>query len=169
MQISDSELNEQFDKLYREHHGWLTGWIKSRLGCAQLANDFAQDAFVKVLVKRSASQLQKPRAYLSCVARSLMIDLFRRRSLEQAYNDALALQPEFVEISPETRQCIIETLLEIDRLLDNLGERGREIFLMAQIDGLTYVEISRRLGVSVNTVRKHFIRAMTQCLLLIDD
>ena len=74
-----------------------------------------------------------------------------------------------MEISPETRSLIIETLMEIDRLLDGLGGRTREIFLMAQLDGLSYVEIGRRLGVSVTTVKKHAVRALTHCLLLVED
>ena len=40
---------------------------------------------------------------------------------------------------------------------------------MAQLDGLSYVEIARRLDVSVTTVKKHAMRAMTQCLLLVED
>ncbi len=169
MQVPDNELNKQFSHFYIEHNHWLIGWIKSRLGCAEQAGDLAQDTFVNVLLKQHFSQLRQPRAYLSSVARNLIIDLFRRRSVEQAYLSSLALQPEYTEISPEARHSIIETLVEIDHLLDNLGERGRSIFLMAQIDGLSYVEISRQLHISVNTVRKYFIRAMTQCLLLIDD
>ncbi|MNN78537.1 putative RNA polymerase sigma factor FecI [compost metagenome] len=98
-----------------------------------------------------------------------MIDMFRRRSLEQAYLETLALSPEPIDISPETRTLIIETLMEIDRLLDGLGGRTREIFLLAQLDGLSYVEIGRRLNVSVNTVKKHAVRALTHCLLLADD
>jgi RNA polymerase sigma-70 factor (ECF subfamily) len=40
---------------------------------------------------------------------------------------------------------------------------------MAQLDGLAFTEIGKRLGLSVNTVRKHFVRAMTHCLLLLED
>jgi RNA polymerase sigma-70 factor (ECF subfamily) len=98
-----------------------------------------------------------------------MIDMFRRRAVEQAYLDTLANLPEPVALSPETRSLIIETLMEIDRLLDGLGERTREIFLMAQLDGLSYVEIGRCLDVSVTTVKKHAVRALTHCLLLIED
>ena len=72
-------------------------------------------------------------------------------------------------MSPETRLQIIETLVEIDRLLDGLGGRTREIFLMAQLDGLSYVDIARRLEVSVTTVKKHAVRALTHCLLLVGD
>ena len=55
------------------------------------------------------------------------------------------------------------------KLLDGLGARTREIFLMAQLDGLSYVEIGRRLDVSVTTVKKHAVRALTHCLMLAED
>ena len=59
--------------------------------------------------------------------------------------------------------------MDIDRMLDGLGSRTREIFLMAQLHGLSYVEIGRRLQLSVNTVKKHASRALTHCLLLMDE
>ncbi|MDH1264840.1 MULTISPECIES: sigma-70 family RNA polymerase sigma factor [unclassified Pseudomonas] len=169
MSTTDLTLHDAMHHLYREHHGWLQGWLRKRLGCAEHAADVAQDTFLRLMAQRSAPEFREPRAYLSTVARSLMIDMFRRRALEQAYLDALAVLPEPVDISPETRSIIIETLLEIDALLDGLGERGREIFLMAQLDGLSFVEIGRRLELSTNTVRKHFVRALTHCLLLLED
>ncbi|BDZ73882.1 hypothetical protein GCM10025856_16010 [Methylophaga marina] len=72
-------------------------------------------------------------------------------------------------MSAEQHHLIIDTLLQIEQMLDEMSERGRHIFLLAQLDGLSFAEISRRLNVSVPTVRKHFIRAMTQCLLLLED
>jgi len=150
--------------LYVGHHAWLAGWLRKRLGCREQAADLAQDTFLKVLLNDKAGELKEPRAYLTSVARSLMIDMFRRRRIEQAYQEVLATQPEAVGDSPETHFLVLEALIDIDRMLDQLGERGRTIFLMAQVDGLNLTEISRRLNLSVNTVRKHFIRAMAQCL-----
>lgn len=169
MSSVDVPLQYAVHSLYQEHHNWLCGWLKKRLGCADNAADLAQDTFIRVLTLRKAAELREPRAYLSSIARSLMIDLFRRRALEQAYLETLATLPEPLAISPETRALILETLMEIDRLLDGLGSRTREIFLLSQLDGLTYVEIGRRLGVSVNTVKKHAVRALTHCLLLLED
>jgi len=169
--MSSVDLNHQHavHTLYENHHSWLCGWLRQRLGCIDNAADLAQDTFIRVMTQRKTPELREPRAYLSTVARSLMIDMFRRRALEQAYLETLALNPEPMDISPETRTLIIETLIEIDRLLDGLGERTREIFLLAQLDGLSYVEIGRRLKVSVTTVKKHAVRALTHCLLLVED
>jgi RNA polymerase sigma-70 factor (ECF subfamily) len=169
--MSSVDLSRQHavHRLYQEHHSWLCGWLRRRLGCNHHAADLAQDTFIRVLTQRKSLELREPRAYLSTIARSLMIDMFRRRAVEQAYLETLANLAEPMAVSPETRSLIIETLMEIDRLLDGLGERTREIFLMAQLDGLSYVEIGRRLDVSVTTVKKHAVRALAHCLLLIGD
>lgn len=170
MKPSAAEFDLPFEQLYAEHNGWLTAWLNRRLSCRDQACDLAQDVFIRVLTQRRAEELREPRAYLSSIARSLLVNLFRRRSIEQAYLDALALSASAAfEPSPEERRQIIEALLEIDRLLDQLGERPREIFLRVQLDGLSMAEVGRQMGISANTVRKHFIRAMAQCLALLDD
>ncbi|MBW7901508.1 MAG: sigma-70 family RNA polymerase sigma factor [Rhodocyclaceae bacterium] len=169
METRTAEFDAQFEQIYSTHHGWLRAWIRRRLQCADQACDLAQDVFIRVLVQRRAAELREPKAYLSSIARNLMVDLFRRRSIEQAYADALAVRADALEPSPEARQLVVETLLEIDRLLDRLGGRARDVFLRVQLDGLSLAEVGRQMGLSTNTVRKHFIRAMAQCLALIDD
>ncbi|ACO80229.1 RNA polymerase sigma factor, FecI family [Azotobacter vinelandii CA] len=158
-----------FHTLYSQHHDWLKGWLRSRIGNTSDAADLAQDTFMRVLANRNADGIREPRTYLSTIARALLIDHFRRQSIERAYLEALAARPEPLAISPETRLAILETLTAIDAMLDGLGERTRAIFLAVQLEGLGYAAVGERLGVSVTTVKKHLIRAMTHCLLLMDD
>ena len=152
--------------LYRDHHGWLHGWLRGKLGNAGDAADLAQDTFVRLLGKREAAPLREACGYLATIARGLLVDRYRRQALEQAYLEALAQQPQPLAVSAETHAIIIETLLAVDRLLERLGTRTRTIFLLAQIEELSYVEISKRLGVSLPTVKKHLVRAYTECLVL---
>ena len=152
--------------LYSEHHGWLYGWLRGKLGNRAEAADLAQDTFLRLLGKRDAAPLREPRGYLATIARGLLVDRYRRQALEQAYLEALAQQAEPVSMCAETHAIIIETLLAVDRLLDSLGARTRAIFLLAQIEELSYADISRRLGVSLPTVKKHLVRAYTECLML---
>jgi len=126
-------------RLYSEHNGWLKGWLRARLGNTADACDLAQDTFLRVMTARHDAPIREPRSYLSAIARALLIDKVRRRTIEQAYLQALALRPEPVDISPEIRLSIIETLIAIDCMLDELGTRTREIFLAVQLEGLSYV------------------------------
>ena len=40
--------------------------------------------------------------------------------------------------------------------------------MLAQFDGLTYVQIGAQIGVSVTTVKNHMVRALACCLALVD-
>lgn len=162
----ESAANQHLHALYRDNSGWLRGWLHKRLNNAADAADLAQDTFVRVLLARTAGTLQEPRHYLATIARGLVIDLYRRRSLEQAYLDALKLCPEVHAPSAEARALVLDSLLAIDRMLDGLGPRTRQVFLAIQLDGLTYEKTAERLGVSVTTVRKHLAAGLMHCLLL---
>lgn len=166
--VPDTAACMGLETLYREHSGWLRVWLRQRLNNSADAADLAQDTFIRVLLARTAGTLKEPRHYLATIARGLVIDLYRRRSLENAYLEALALQPEHYAPSAETRAAILDTLLNIDRMLDDLGPRTRAIFLAVQLDGLSYEKAAERVGVSVTTVRKHLARALMHCLLLED-
>lgn len=84
MSANDLSLRSAVNDLYCDHHGWLQGWLRKRLGNAFDAADLTQDTFVRVIKARSALDIREPRPYLSMIAKGLLIDLFRRRSLEHS-------------------------------------------------------------------------------------
>jgi RNA polymerase sigma factor (sigma-70 family) len=173
MSAADPVLHRQLHTLYSDHHGWLQGWLRRKLGNTCDAADLAQDTFVRILTapdhspeKQGEWQLSEPRAYLTLIAKRLMANLFRRRSLEQSYLEALGALPEAHAPSPEQQAIILETLQEIDTMLDGLAPKVRAAFLMAQLEGLAYAEIAERLGVSERTVKRYMAEALARCILL---
>jgi RNA polymerase sigma factor (sigma-70 family) len=155
--------------LYGQHHGWLKNWLRGRTGNCADAADLAQDTFMRMLTARQLPALREPRHYLVTIARGLLIDKARRRALEHAYLEVLAARPEPVDVSPETYHLIIESLMAIDAMLHGLGARTRHIFLLVQLEGLSYVEVARQTGLSVTTVKNHLGKALLQCILLMDE
>jgi len=153
--------------LYQEHHGWLQQWLCGKLGCSHSAADLAQDTFVRLLRRRRSSvPVDQPRAYLRVIANGLVVDYYRRRSLEQAYLEALAQMPEPAAISPMEKEALLETLNQIDSMLDGLTVRVRKVFLMSQLDGASYAEIALAFGVSTRTVKRDMKQAFARCLTL---
>lgn len=150
--------------LYSAHHHWLKNWLLRRLGSAFDAEDLAQDTFMRVLTGGAAVHIQEPRAFLSTVAKRVMIDFFRRNALERAWLDTLALMPEETHPSPEQQQCLLETLQQIDTMLDGLNSKVRQAFLLAQLEGVPYADIALKLGVSVSSVKKYIAKAAEHCL-----
>jgi RNA polymerase sigma-70 factor (ECF subfamily) len=151
-------------QLYREHHSWLVSWLDKRVQCRLQAEDHAQDTFVRLMTSGQTPNLHEPRPYLATIAKNLLINHWRRTSIEQVYLERLSLLPEATALSAEENAIILETLQEIDELLNHLPEKARKAFFMSQIDGLTYLEIAEKLGVSDRMVRKYMVQAMVQCL-----
>ncbi|CAI8930682.1 RNA polymerase sigma factor FecI [Pseudomonas sp. IT-P12] len=154
------------ERIYVQHHSWLYGWLKGKLHDACDAADVAHDTFVRILGSRDASQIREPKDYLVTVARGLVIDRYRRRAIEVAYLETLAARPEATAISEEDKALIIETLIAVDKALADLGVRARRIFMLSQIEGLTYQQIAEQMQVSLTTVKKHMIRALTECSMI---
>ncbi|AVF38644.1 RNA polymerase subunit sigma [Pandoraea apista] len=149
--------------LYNDHHGWLKGWLHRKTGCSHRAADLAHDTFVRLLERETPRMLASPRAFLTTVAQRVLYNHWRREQIERAYLYALAQQPEALVPSPEERAIVLETLLEIDRCLDGLPSLVKRAFLLAQLDGMTHLEIAAELGISLSTVKRHLVRAGTQC------
>lgn len=155
----------EFDRLYLGHHEWLQRWFCKKLGCTFQAADLTQDTFVRLLLKQVGQHhFTTPHFYLLHIAKGLLVDHWRRQSLEKSYLDALLLQEHAQVPSLEVQAILIETLLEVDAMLDRLPLKVRKAFLFAQIDGLTYREIAELLAVSERMVKKYMASAMMHCL-----
>ena len=149
--------------LYLDHHRWLTEWLRHKLGCPQGAADLAHDTFMRLLTARETPDIAQPRAFLTTVAKRVLFNHYRRQDLERAYLESLAQMPEMVAPSEEHKAIILQTLMELDELLDGLPRQVKRAFLLAQIDGLTYPQIAAELGISVATVKRHLNKAAMRC------
>lgn len=156
--------SDEFVSLYREHHGWLVQMLRRRLnGNADNAADLAHDTFERVMRSESLAAFAEPRGFLTTVAKRLLIDQSRRRAIEQAYMETLAARSEDVEPGPETHALVVEALDAICRMMEQLPPRVRRVFVLAQVEGLPYLEVAQALGISVQAVQRDMVKAWQQC------
>lgn len=160
-------LSQDFEHLYGNHHHWLLAWVNWRLGNAADAADLAHDAFVRLLTRPCHFDTpQQARSYLRKMANGMCVDLWRRRSLEQAWLDTLAKQPEPTVSSAEDQAIVLEALGEIDTMLRELPPKVAHAFVMAVACEMTDQEVADTLNVSARMVRKYVARAMLCCMKL---
>lgn len=158
----------QVDALYADHHGWLYSWLRRKLGDTYHAADLAHDTFVRVMVSRRLPSTLgvQPRALLTHIAKGLMIDHWRRQEVERAFLEVLALMPEAQAPSAEAHLLVLEALWRADAMLNRLPSRTREIFLLVQLDGLSYQQVADQLDTALITVKRHMRTAYAACLAL---
>ena len=167
---SDCLPQKNIDTLYKDHQGYLFAWLRKKLGCSESAADIAQDTFVRILQHRHKTgelpEFREPRASLTTVAGRLMHDLFRKQALEKAYLEALAQIPESIAPSAEEEHQIYALLYELDTILESLKPIVRQVFLLSQLQGLTYNEIAHKLAISERSVKRYMAMAFEECLIL---
>jgi RNA polymerase sigma-70 factor (ECF subfamily) len=161
--IGQFAFQRQVETLYVDHNGWLRTVLRRKLGNAFDAADLAHDVYLQLMRKGQLPPTGESRRHLTQIANGLVIDLYRRRQIESAYLQALALLPEPSAPDEETRALAIEALIQIDAALHSLPPKARQALLLCKLDGLSYREIAAELQVSVSSVEKYIAAGLMAC------
>jgi RNA polymerase sigma factor (sigma-70 family) len=126
------------------------------------AEDVVQEACVHVLRLPAPGAVQEPARFLARITRNLWIDRSRRRRREAALFDSSAGPEPAIGhgLDPERIASGEETLLRALAAIDALPPRCRQAFELHRFEGLSYVGIAHRMGISVSMVEKHIAEAM---------
>lgn len=134
------------------------------------AQDAAQEAFLKVY--RSLDRFEGRSSFYTWLYRLTMnvcLDLKRRDRSDRRVEWNEELPPEPDDSSPMAPDPIPEPSAELERsqlrdamqsAIDTLPDDARRTFLLREVDGLSYAEIARALGIPKGTVmsRLHYAR-----------
>ena len=154
----------EVDDIFRQHYGWLRARLMRRVSSHCEAEDVASETFLQLTEDGGRSEIREPRAFLTTIAKRILIKLWQRQDLEQAYADTLRQMPEAVALSPEEHSMLVEAICQIDRALAALPLPVKTAFLLSRLDGLSYPQIAEHMGVSLATVERHMKRALLQCV-----
>jgi len=151
--------------MFERYYPALLGFLFTELKDPDTARDIAQETYARVLLfARGQGAIREPRALLYRTARNLMVDHHRRgrvhglRQLEAC--DAL---PGADCDQPDNRLADQQEVARLLAAVETLPPRCREAFVLHKFDGLPQAEVARRMGITVNMVEKHIIRALLAC------
>lgn len=154
------------DQLYRSHQSWLHQWLRQKLGNTDQAADLVQDTFIKLLQTRDELfGIKEPRAYLTSIAKNLLIDQVRRKRIEQAYLDGLSQMEYMLDAvaSPEDQMQIIQAINQLCKALEGVSEKAQQAFILHYLEGYTHKEIAEHLNVSTKMIQKYLASCLIQC------
>lgn len=153
-------------RLYLAHKRALQDYLTRKLRDPVLAADLTHDAFLRIAERGDASAITNDRAYLFRTAHNLAVDHVRlagRRRTDLTEDKRLA---EIPENSPPFDEVVAarQMLTRLHAVIAELPDRTRRIFVLAKIEGLTYVEIANQLGISESSVQKHLGMALAHVM-----
>ena len=152
---------DRLARLYKTYYHGLLDYACSILRSEDAAEDVVQDLFVYLL--SSKSQVPLTKSYLYTSVRNRAFDILKGEKVRQAWaEEQRHVVTEQDKVDEDVEQKIKEKELEvrIEKVLLEMPERRREIFLLARFHGFTYKEIAVMLNVSVNVVDKQMGKAL---------
>lgn len=151
-----------FDRIYELYSHKLFSFVFKILKNEAEADDIVQEVFVKIWESRHKLEDNKLlNSYIFTIAYNNSIDLIRKRINNTKYLEHLKNSAS-INVSPTIISQIEfnELNSQAEKLIANLPERQKQVYLLHREEGLTYPEIAEKLGISKNTVENHMVKAL---------
>lgn len=155
-----ADSKQSFEELYYRYSARIYGNLKKLLKSDELAEEFLQEVFVKVWDKRNNIDVEKSfRSYLFRISENMVFDFFRKAARDKKLQDHLISVATEYYSHIEESLCINEDMAILSKAIDQLPPKRRHIFMLCKIEGKSYEEVSKELGISVSTINDHIVKA----------
>ncbi|HCV15125.1 MAG TPA: RNA polymerase sigma-70 factor [Rikenellaceae bacterium] len=124
----------------------------------EMASDIAQDVFTKIWEKGMNVHPDRDKNLLYKMASDMFITRMRRKRIELDFRNSIKIDRE--ENSPEDDMLYNQLKGNYAKVLGEMNQGQRDVFLMSRSEGLKYEEISQRLGIGVKAVEKRMNGAL---------
>lgn len=147
-----------FDTIFLENFKAIRNFIYYKCGDIEMAEDIAQDAFLKVWEMKDKIKLVTVKQFLYTISNNIFINTMKQKQLSfkfgnRLFNDRHIESPEFLLELKEFDQ-------KLQKAIAGLQDKNKIVFLMNRIDRMTYNEIAQNLGISVKAVEKRMKNAL---------
>jgi RNA polymerase sigma-70 factor (ECF subfamily) len=165
-----------FVAVYTEHYETLCRFARRYVRSSPAAEELVHDVFLRLWMRRALSQSSGLTPdYLYAAVRNAAIDVLRRTRSEQRALDRASRGGANTASSPscgdfghevalgggETVE-VLDLAASLQRAIDELPARPREVLLLKWRLGLSNGEVAARLGLALKTVEMHVTRALAR-------
>lgn len=148
------------------HERQLRLWLRSAFPAVDV-DDVVQETYCRISRLDAFAHIDDPRRYFFRAARNVVLEQIRRErvvSIDAASGLAELDNAPDLGQSPEEIIAGRHMLARIERLIDALPERAREIFRLRKIDGVPQRDIAQRLHIPETVVENDVARGLKRIL-----
>ena len=158
LKIGDAKA---FDRLFgcysKRLYYFALGYLKSK----EEAEEVVQDVFYKIWVNRESLNPQLSfKAYIFKIAYRRINELFRKVTQEQVYRHEIISTSFDIDNNLDERTDYHSLLQLVEKIVNDLPPRQKEIFTKRRIDSLSIKEVAELLGIAPKTVENHLNEAL---------
>ena len=168
--LSDEELipflrkddHHAFNELYERYKGILTVHACKKLnGDLETAKEVVQDVFMNFWSNRNNLPIiNLLKAYLFTLVRNKILNYIQHQEVVTRYADSFTTFKQEYDYPTDNRIREKQMLEIIDREIDSLPAKMKEVFLLSRKNYLSHKQIADQLDISEHTVKNHIKSAL---------
>ena len=164
-----TEQAKTVEQTFFKEKSRLFNFIRKFVPSREDAEDILQDVFYQFISYADIELIEKVNGWLFKTARNKIIDKNRKKkteSFDDRVSEELDSEETFtvgdlllrIDFSPEDLFLKDEFNEKFEAALNELPPEQRDVFIMNEVDGISFKEISEITGLTVNTLlsRKHY-------------
>ena len=158
--ISRSVSKAEFEEVFKTYFIPLTSFAQKYVPDLDTAKDIAHTVFINLWEKRNNIDWQKSlKSYLFTSVHNRCLNYIRDN---KRTNNSVDIDSINDDVAWESRDFIEEqeTIKNINKAIDLLPEKCKEIFLLNRFEGMKYAEVAEKLNISVKTVEAQMSKAL---------
>jgi RNA polymerase sigma-70 factor (ECF subfamily) len=160
LKLLQDNSDKAIDILFRQYYGFLCHAVYKIIPDTNLVEDIAQDVFYELWRKRSRLSIKTSlKAYLRRAAMNKALNFIRDQKIKFDDEEKQApLESKIPSINQKLEAAELQQL--IDKVIDDLPERCRIVFVLSRFEELSYNEIAKQLDISSKTVENQISKAL---------
>lgn len=150
-----------FEELYDRFSSLLYLHAYRMLRDQEEARDVVQEMFINLWEKKENIVIKTVSAYLYSSIRNRVLDKISKEKSKSKYLESMSFyQVNYNHEIPDRQLYEKELKTLIEKEIDCMPKRMREIFLLSRFEYLTHRKIGEKLGISEATVKKQVNNAL---------
>jgi RNA polymerase sigma-70 factor (family 1) len=152
---------EAFDHLYFRYRNKLLSIAYNRMQSKEAAEELVQDVFADIWQKRQTLQIRHNlSSYLCTAIKYAVLDHIRSQKTKDSYVAEMMKAGENTSPSAEQAMDFSELDFHLNKSIDALPEKCREVFTLSRFENYSVREIAEKLNISPETAKYHIAHAL---------
>lgn len=148
-----SGKKKAFDQLYQTFSRRIYLKLLKLSGTNSNATELLQETFITVWEKRDSIDPERPfKAWLYRVAENKVYALYRKISRDARLKAHIIANHNTSYSHTEEELCLKETRQLLRQAIERLSPQRKKVFELCRLEGRSYKETAKTLGISVSTV-----------------
>jgi RNA polymerase sigma-70 factor (ECF subfamily) len=149
----------EFDKLFRAYYQDLCRFAVYMSSSPDDAEEIVQDIFFKIWTNHKILNIStSAKSYLFTAVKNSVYNIHKHNKIKEKFITNTDKNETYQDASVELEHN--EGLNKIEKTIDELPEKRKQVFTMSKIEGYKYKEIADKLNISIKTVENHMGEAL---------